>query len=484
MLRNRVYRDLETCFVWAGDAALLTPLARAAELTYSRSPWLTQQYYRQIVADLLSFRMSGPTTRPPAVPDPASAGPPSAETGGLTDLATPVKAAFKHPALQVDQLPLGARSTVRLDYGENALPTPELVKVALFEAFARQNFSPTGAGPAWRAGELVVAASGAGHAPRGTWSIASGVAPLFSAIAASCARERRPLFFPRGSYGYFVASAQFHGAELRFIPTMEADEFKVRASALREALAASGPGAVVFLNAPLVNPTGSIYEERELRDILEVAHKARAAVVLDAVFSGLEFPGETSAWLLEQVMPPDAQPDLVVLAGISKELAAGGLRFGFAYTRSEEIASWLNRSAIHRPHATLCYAVRRILEESLEPSPPNREQLRRMRLRLQERAERLFDELAARGWTPLRPRGGLFLVARPTAYLGKRLRGTETPLDADNIVAALFESTGLLINGATWTGLPGYCRFVHSVADEDFERALKCLAQFQSLILG
>ena len=484
LLRNRVYRDLETCFVWAGDAALLTPLARAAELTYSRSPWLTQQYYRQIVADLLSFRMSGPTARPPAPSDPPSAGLPSPANGALTDLATPVKAAFEHPALQVDQLPLGARSTVRLDYGENALPTPELVKVALFEAFARQNFSPTeldlrGVLASWLSRRL-----GLAMRPGGTWSIASGVAPLFSAIAASCARERRPLFFPRGSYGYFVASAQFHGAELRFIPTVEADEFRVRASALREALAASGPGAVVFLNAPLVNPTGSIYEERELREILEVAHKARAAVVLDAVFSGLEFPGETSAWLLEQVMPPDAQPDLVVLAGISKELAAGGLRFGFAYTRSEEIAAWLNRSAIHRPHATLCYAVRRILEESLEPSPPNREQLRRMRVRLQERAERLFDELAARGWTPLRPRGGLFLVARPTAYLGKRLRGTETPLDADNIVPALFESTGLLINGATWTGLPGHCRFVHSVADEDFERALKCLAQFQSLVLG
>ena len=40
------------------------------------------------------------------------------------------------------------------------------------------------------------------------------------------------------------------------------------------------------------------------------------------------------------------------------------------------------------------------------------------------------------------------------------------------------------INGATWTGLAGHCRFVHSVADADFERALQCLAEFQSLVLG
>jgi methionine S-methyltransferase len=490
LLRNRVYRDLETCFVWASDSSLLASLARAAELTYSRSPWITQQYYRQIVADLLSFRMTGPSPRPEALPGPAGVGPSAPAQTVDTHLAAPVRSAFEHPALEVDQLPLEAPSTVRLDYGENALPTPELVKVALFEAFARQNFSASeldlrGVLASWLTRRL-----GLAMRPGGAWSIASGVAPLFSAIASSCARERRPLFFPRGSYGHFVASAQFHGADLRFVATQEEDEFRVRASTLREALAGTGPGAVLFLNAPLVNPTGSIYEERELRDIFEVAHRARAAVVLDAVFSGLEFPGETSAWLLEQALPGEAQPDLVVLAGISKELAAGGLRFGFAHTRSEEIASWLSRSVIHRPHATLCHAVRRILEESLQPSAQNREQMRRMRLRLQERAERLFRELAARGWTPLRPRGGLFLVARPSAYLGKRFRwprsdgATEVVLDADTIVRALFESTGLLINGATWTGLPGFCRFVHSVAEADFERALRCLAKFQSLALG
>ena len=316
LLRNRVYRDLETCFVWAGDAALLAPLARAAELTYSRTPWLTQQYYRQIVADLLSFRVSGSSPGAPPLSRPDGVAPPDLDLD--PGLAEPVKTAFQHPALQVDQLPLDAPSTIRLDYGENTLPTPEFVKVALFEAFARQNFSPSeldlrGVLASWLSRRL-----GLAMRPGGTFSIASGVAPLFSAIAASCAREGRPLFFPRGSYGYFVASAQFHGADLRFIPTEEADEFRVRASALREALAGSGPGAVLFLNAPLVNPTGSIYEERELREIFEVAHRARATVVLDAVFSGLEFPGETSAWLLEQAVPADSQPELVVLAGIRR----------------------------------------------------------------------------------------------------------------------------------------------------------------------
>ena len=57
-------------------------------------------------------------------------------------------------------------------------------------------------------------------------------------------------------------------------------------------------------------------------------------------------------------------------------------------------------------------------------------------------------------------------------------------LDADNIVRALFESTGLLINSAAWTGLPGHCRFVHSVPDPDFHRALQALARFHSLVLG
>ena len=487
LVRNRVYRDLETCFVWSREPDLLAALARAAELTYSRTPWLTQHYYQQIVADLLSFRISDARAESRTRDSRESASAPGVGPG-FVGLAAPAKAAFDHPALRVDEMPLSRPGTVRLDYGENALPTPAFVKVALFEAFARQNFSPSELNLHGTVSSLLARRLGLKPSSGAFLSIASGVAPLFSAIAASCALENRPIFLPVGSYGYFAACARFHGAALRWIPTEEADEFRVRPENLRRALE-NCKDAVVFLNAPLVNPTGSLYQERELIEILEVAGSMRAAVVVDSVFLGLEFPGETNAWDLEQAFPARGLPDIIVLGGISKELAAGGLRFGFGWTRSERIASWLSRSVIHRPHATLCYAARRMLEECLEPSASSREELKSMRAILEERTLRLCESLRQTGWKPLKPRGGLFLVARPVSFEGERLRWQsangeiEAVLDADRIVQALFDTTGLLINGATWTGLPGYCRFVHSVANADFERALQCLSQFHSKVL-
>jgi len=40
------------------------------------------------------------------------------------------------------------------------------------------------------------------------------------------------------------------------------------------------------------------------------------------------------------------------------------------------------------------------------------------------------------------------------------------------MVAFLFEQQNLAVNNSTWTGLPGYCRFVLSVSEQSFNEAL------------
>jgi len=89
---------------------------------------------------------------------------------------------------------------------------------------------------------------------------------------------------------------------------------------------------------------------------------------------------------------------------------------------------------------------------------------------LAERAKRLTEILQAKGWQVLKPSGGLFLVAKPQKYI------EENQLDAtkgaDQMVAFLFEQQNLAVNNSTWTGLPGYCRFVLSVSEQSFNEAL------------
>lgn len=89
------------------------------------------------------------------------------------------------------------------------------------------------------------------------------------------------------------------------------------------------------------------------------------------------------------------------------------------------------------------------------------------------------------GWDVIDCYGGGSMVARPSAYLGKKLKieGYETKLSSSNIREAVVRATGLCINSELWTGIPEYCRFTIALGSAEFEQALKCIQLFDKLVL-
>ena len=49
---------------------------------------------------------------------------------------------------------------------------------------------------------------------------------------------------------------------------------------------------------------------------------------------------------------------------------------------------------------------------------------------------------------------------------------------------AFFFSTGILINGSEWTGIPDYCRFVLSVSEKEFQEGVKAVESFSKKVDG
>jgi methionine S-methyltransferase len=104
----------------------------------------------------------------------------------------------------------------------------------------------------------------------------------------------------------------------------------------------------------------------------------------------------------------------------------------------------------------------------------------------QERVHQLSRLLTKSGWEVLKPYGGLFLIATPTAHLARTF-SYKTPtglktvqLDADNIREALYYTTGIQINSSSWMGIDKYCRFVLSIDEEKFQRVAALLERFVS----
>lgn len=481
--KNQVYGGLEICFLLSENGDLLSALARAAEVTYSRTPVIAQEYYDSILEDLLKFRLDGFDGSQSSELRRPRSGKGVYSAAGIPFAAAPLRA-FEHPALATGRWPISPKS-IRLDYGENALPSPRFATRALFEAFARKR-SRVASGLEEELEALLSRRFGWSKLVRSEFHFGLGVAPLFAALAAACARESGTFLFPMGSYGYFVSAVEFFGGSTARIETYADKGFKLSPEELEDALR-EVERPWLYLNGPVVNPTGSIYSAEEIAELLALAAKYRARVVLDVLFSGLEFRA-AEPWNLDSILDRHVL-DLVLLGGISKELAAGGLRFGFAQGLGTLMIEALSTATVAAPHSTILDAVEHMYRHLNHPDSDAREELTSQQHLLKEKATKLRLILAELGWEPLTPQGGLFLVAKPSEYLNRRVR-VQTPdgekeylLDSQNLPEALFHATGLLINNSAWTAIPGYCRFVYSLPEETLDEAISRLRDFKSLVL-
>ena len=132
LVKNQVYSDLEIAFVIDESRDLCEHLTACAELTYSRTPLMTQYYYTKIFDDLLSFHVI-PKTLPERIASEASM------IADETKYSTGIKAAIKFPALVRSAFSMN-KHTIRLDYGENSLSVPSNLAKRIYESFIHKEF--------------------------------------------------------------------------------------------------------------------------------------------------------------------------------------------------------------------------------------------------------------------------------------------------------------------------------------------------------
>lgn len=481
LVKNKVYNDLEICFLLSESRSLLEKLTAAAELTYSRTPLLTQRYYGRIFSDLLNFQLSDVRQgRSEQLRLPAESG--EAMTPAPRDHIT---RAFAHPAIAIHSQPISSQ-TVRLDYGENCLRSPSIVYSAIMESFLRQNISQQELNCERTIVELIQERFGLSSLTEADVALGLGVAPLFAASLEMIKDNQQSVLLPTGAYGYFKAACDYIDIPHSTIATSERHDFKVAATELDSALSAT-KAHWLYINGPVVNPTGAVYSTGEMIDIMDVLRSHKCNLIMDTVFSGLEYVKKQMSVQLDRHKDLSGRTggdiSIILLGGLSKELAAGGLRFGWAASNDTPFVSGLRGKLSATPHSTVRYAAKKIYTALNESNNSIHEHLNSQRETLRKRSKILSDELVRLGWEVVEPEGGLFVCATPKKYLGSALKSigsSELTSAADGIANSIFKTTGLLINGSTWTGLPGYVRFVVSVDENEFASAVKKLQEFDS----
>ncbi len=471
LIKNAVYPDMELTLLLPVPRGLQADLEIAAELTYSRISTLAQWFYEKTFAELLSFRISFAAPEPVQQrPAPATPLPRSQRIQRL--------AAF--PAFAPRVFDPEDPELIRLDYGENETSVPRLLPEGLVAACA----APRDAEPVHGLPEAVAAFLLATRGVRFNSAelvAGQGVWPLIHDCAVALRRRlgRAPRVFVAGPcYGVLPPTLVAAGCEVEVAPLHSLYERK------REA-----PDAVV-ISQP-ANPCGVYLSHEELMALASYVVERRCWLVSDEIFGLVNLTNPAAESVRSPVALESAVPGIaartVILGGVSKEFAAGGLRVGWLATRDVELASAIRDASLGKLHlasaraASHVYAAYARTTDGRLLYPDRYRQLRdflsRIRRSLVEKRELVGSVFPPDSQADAAAEsGGLFLAPRVSAWLGKSVDGVV--LTPENLPRVIYEKTHVVVNGGPWCSDPERIRVVFSIPKEKLVRARDRLAGF------
>ncbi|KAL3635208.1 mitochondrial metal transporter [Castilleja foliolosa] len=484
LLKNQVYSDLEVAFVISEEEAMFKALCKSVELLQGSTSIISQYYYGCLFHELLAFQLSDrhpPTQR-------ISSNTRAPKVNGFSSSTISM---LDHAELAVnesDESPL-----VHMDVDQIFLPITTPVKASIFESFARQNITEAETDVTSGIKQLISSSYGFPSASNSELVYADCPISLFSKLVLCCIHEGGTLCFPTGTNGNYESAAKFLNAKIKKITTNPEDGYKFTEKTLVSALEGVNK-PWVYISGPTINPTGLIYSNDEINKLLSVCAKFGAKVILDTSFSGVEFNSKSSeGWklgaTLDKLSSSNSAFCVSLLGGLFFKMLTGGINFGFLLINQPSLVETFHSFAgLNKPHATTKYTVKKLVDLREEKRGDLLNAISEQTYILGSRYKQLKQALETSGWEVLEAQAGVSVLAKPSAYLGKTINISkaggpiqEIKLNDSNIREAVLKSTGLCINSASWTGIPGYCRFTIALEEGDFQRALACISKFKSL---
>ncbi|XP_059648324.1 methionine S-methyltransferase-like [Cornus florida] len=485
LVKNQVYSDLEVAFVLSEEESIFKALSKTVELLEGNTALISQYYYGCLFHELLAFQLAD--RHPPAERE--------AEKEKAVDMigfASSAISVLDHAELSITEA--DNTSLIHMDVDQSFLPIPSPVKAAIFESFARQNIAESENDLKTSIGQSINSNYGFPSDRNTEFLFADCSLALFNKLVLSCIQEGGTMCFPSGSNGNYVSAARFLKANIVSVPTHSEEGFKLTEKILSGVLETLNK-PWVYISGPTINPTGLLYSKEDIENLLSICATFGARVIIDTSFSGLEFDSKDwRGWDLEGCLAKLSCPGkpsfcVSLLGGLSLNVLTGGLTFGFLVLNQPFLVDAFHSfSGLSKPHKTVKYTIKQLLDLREQKASDFLNIIADQKKLLQSRSKHLKQTLEDCGWEVLEARAGVSMVAKPSAYLGKSIKlkedaiAYEAKLDDSNIREAICKATGLCINSASWTGIPGYCRFTIALEDNDFERALACIVKFKNVI--
>jgi len=211
--------------------------------------------------------------------------------------------------------------------GEPDFDTPEHIKAAAIEALQAgfTKYTPSAGIPELRAAIAEKLAADNGLTYRAGQVIVSNGAKhsCYNAILATC-QPGDEVIIPAPYWVSYPDMVRLAGAEPVIIPTMERNNWKMRAEDFENAM--TPRTKMLILNSPC-NPTGSVYTREELKAIVEVASGEDIYILSDEIYEKLVYDDAKHVSIAS--LSKEAYDLTITVNGFSKSYAMTGWRLGY-----------------------------------------------------------------------------------------------------------------------------------------------------------
>lgn len=263
---------------------------------------------------------------------------------------------------------------------------------------------------------------------------------------------------PDPYYPIFAQGPKLAGADVRFMPMKEENDFLIRFDEISEEVAKK---AVLMIVSYPNNPTGAVADDRFYTELIAFAKRWDIAVLHDNAYSELVFDGKRGKSFLSY---PGAKDVGVELNSFSKTYGMAGARLGVCVGNRKLIAGY------HRLKSNMDYGIFLPVQQAgIAALEADQNCVETTRKAYEHRRDLLVRRFGEAGWV-IRPSAAtMFVWARiPDAFA-----------DSEQFALSLLAECGIVVTPGTEFGAEGrrHVRIALVISDEQIEEAAQRLVR-------
>lgn len=248
----------------------------------------------------------------------------------------------------------------------------------------------------------------------------------------------------------------------KVIPTSIETDYKITPEDLEDAI--STKTKIIIYSSPC-NPSGSVYNEKELRSLADVLVKYPDIIVIsDEIYEHINFTKKH----VSMAAFKDMYHRTVVVNGVSKAFSMTGWRIGYIGA-PEWIARACNKMQGQMTSGANCIAQRAVIT-ALE-NPPSR--IMYMVDAFKKRRKLILNLLSKiQGFKTNQPQGAFYVFPDVSYYFGKTLNGKNIKSATDLSMYLLEEANVATVTGEAF-GNPNCIRISYAASEENITEGMR-----------